>query len=139
MVPLKRCKLPESKKLDRGVNIRLADGSLSDQVCTAVQINVSTDLYHVTNNPFDLTFLVVDGPNNLIGRHAPASMWPVEFQAFKEATTANFVEKFPYEEYAVNFITKNRVGRGNFDRGAILSKRGKYKLSLNDPIVYESL
>ena len=74
--------MPESKKLDRGVSIRLADGSLADQECTVVQITVSTDLYHVTNNPFDLTFLVVDGPNNLVGRHALASMWPVEFKAF---------------------------------------------------------
>ena len=104
---LKGCKCPESKKLESGVGIRLADGSLADQECTVVQITVSTDLYHVTNNPFDLTFLVVDGPNNLVGRHALASMWPVEFKAFKDVTTANFVEKFPYEEYAVNCITEN--------------------------------
>ena len=30
--------------------------------------------------PLTLTFLVVDGPNNLVGRHALARMWPTEFQ-----------------------------------------------------------
>ena len=34
-------------------------------------------------------------------------MWPVEFQAFKEATTANFVKPFPYEEYDVKLSTEN--------------------------------
>ena len=86
--------MPKSKQLTRGVRIRLADGNLAGQECPVVQLTVSTDLYKLSNNPLDLTFLVVDGPNNLVGRHALARMWPSEFQRFKEATCENFIKPF---------------------------------------------
>ena len=78
-----------SKKLLRGVKIRLADGNLADQECPVVQLNVSTDLQKLTK-PLALTFLVVKGPNNLVGRHSLARLWPTEFKAFKDATCENF-------------------------------------------------
>ena len=89
--------MPRTKKLERGVRICLADGSLADQVCPVVQLDVSTDLDKLSNSPLSLTFLVVNGPNNLIGRHALALMWPTEFNRFKQATCANFVKPYIYD------------------------------------------
>ncbi|CAL4061377.1 unnamed protein product, partial [Meganyctiphanes norvegica] len=79
----------KSKRLSRGVKIRLADGSMADQECPVVQLNVSTDLYKFSK-PLALTFLVVKGPNNLVGRHSIARLWPTEFKAFKETTCKNY-------------------------------------------------
>ena len=78
----------KSKSLPRGVKIKLADGSIASQECPVVQINVSTDL-HDFKNSFPLTFLVVKGPNNLIGRHSLERLWPTEFLAFKNITGKN--------------------------------------------------
>ena len=50
---------------------------------------MSTDLEKFTK-PLALTFLVVKGPNNLVGRHSLARLWPAEFKAFKDATCENF-------------------------------------------------
>ena len=80
-----------SKKLSRGVKIRLADGSMADQECPVVQIKVSTDLRDFSN-PLALTFLVVKGPNNLVGRHSLERLWPAEFLAFKQVTCKNMCQ-----------------------------------------------
>ena len=81
----------KSKKLSRGVKIRLADGSMADQECPVVQIKVSTDLRDFSN-PLALTFLVVKGPNNLVGRHSLEHLWPAEFLAFKQVTCKNMCQ-----------------------------------------------
>ncbi|MCP4393655.1 MAG: retroviral-like aspartic protease, partial [Alphaproteobacteria bacterium] len=81
--------MENSKKLPRDVKIRLADGKMATQDCQVVQLNVSTDLHKFTK-PLALTFLVVRGPNNLIGRHSLARLWPTEFERFKQATCKNF-------------------------------------------------
>ena len=78
----------KSKSLPRGVKIKLADGSIASQECKVVQINVSRDLSNF-NESFPLTFLVVTGPNNLIGRHSLERLWPREFKAFKNVTGKN--------------------------------------------------
>ena len=75
--------------LPRTVKIKLADGNMASQNCPVVQLNVSTDLHKFTNN-LALTFLVVKGPNNLIGRHSLARLWPREFERFKQATCENY-------------------------------------------------
>ena len=36
------------------------------------------------------TFIVVSGPNNLIGRHSLARLWPEEFNKFKAVATSNY-------------------------------------------------
>ena len=77
-----------SKMLPRPVKIKLADGNMAGQQCPVVQINVSTDIFKFTNN-MPLTFLVVKGPNCLIGRHSLAKMWPTEFKMFKQSTCEN--------------------------------------------------
>ena len=46
-------------------------------------------MYKFQNN-LALTFLVVKGPNNLIGRHSLARLWPREFERFKQATCENY-------------------------------------------------
>ena len=79
----------KSKRLSRGVKIRLADGNLASQECPVIQLNVSTDLEKFSK-PLALTFLVVKGPNNLVGRHSLARLWPTEFKAFKETTCKNY-------------------------------------------------
>ena len=60
-----------TKRLPQPVKIKLADGKLAGQDCPVVQINVSTDIFKFKNN-MPLTFLVVKGPNCLIGRHSIA-------------------------------------------------------------------
>ena len=45
---------------------------------------------------------MVDGPNNLVGRHALARMWPAEFQRVKEATCENFIKPFNYDNIGTN-------------------------------------
>ena len=76
------------KQFNNKVKIRLADGSVSSQECPVVQLNVSTNLRHL-ENPIMLTFLVVNGPNNLVGRHSLARLWPSAFEQFKNSTTQN--------------------------------------------------
>ena len=78
----------KSKKLSRGVKIRLADGSMAEQECQVVQIFVSTELSKFTD-PKPLTFLVVNGPNNLVGRYSLELLFPAEFNAFKDVTCKN--------------------------------------------------
>ena len=62
-----------SKKLNKTIKIRLADGKLADQNCNVVQIHVSADL-DWSSTLVPLTFLVVKGPNSLIGRHSLARL-----------------------------------------------------------------
>ena len=85
---LKKQGKEKSKSLPKGVKIKLADGSIASQECKVIQINVSRDLTNFRDN-IPLTFLVVAGPNNLIGRHSLELLWPKEFQAFKNVTGRN--------------------------------------------------
>ena len=78
----------QSKQLNKRVKIRLADGSVAPQECPVVQLKVSTDLRHLVD-PIMLTFLVVKGPNNLLGRHSLARLWPEAFERFKNSTCEN--------------------------------------------------
>ena len=75
-----------SKVLPQGVKIKLADGSIAQQLCKVAQINVSRSMPEF-KNPIPLTFLVVSGPNNLLGRHSLERLWPREFNAFKNVTS----------------------------------------------------
>ena len=77
-----------TKRLPRPVKIKLADGNMADQECPVVQIGVSKDIFKFSDN-MPLTFLVVKGPNCLIGRHSLAKMWPTEFSMFKQSTCEN--------------------------------------------------
>ena len=88
------------------VQIRLADGSLAEQVCPVVQLEVSTDLDKLSNSPLSLTFLVVNGPNNLIGRIGLASLWLTEFDRFRQATCYNFVKPFNYDDPKYKVVIK---------------------------------
>ena len=100
----------KSKRLSQGVKIRLADGNLADQECPVVQLNVSTDL-HKFSKPLALTFLVVKGPNNLVGRHSLARLWPTEFKAFKETTCKNYgISK------SLNATSSNQINSTNVDK-----------------------
>jgi hypothetical protein len=80
--------MEKSKRTSRGVKITLADGTMAPQECPVVQLRVSTDLCGFTN-PLALTFLVVKGPNNLVGRHSIAKLWPTAFRDFKNNTCNN--------------------------------------------------
>ena len=59
----------KSKSLSRTVKIRLANGAMDPSDSKMVQINVSCDL-NKFETVYPLTFLVLEGPNNLIGRHS---------------------------------------------------------------------
>ena len=93
-----------SKKLDKTIKIRLADGKLANQNCKIVQIYVSTNLEN-SAKLLPLTFLVVKGPNNLIGRHSLARLWPKEFEQFKAVTTNN------YNNYNKGLASKNKKSK----------------------------
>ena len=91
--------LPRSKRLEKVVNISLADGSLVDQLCPVVELEVSDNLDSLSKSPHSLEFFVVkDCPNNLIGRTGLASLWPTEFDRFRQATCENFVREFNYND-----------------------------------------
>ena len=102
----------KSKRLSRGVKIRLADGNLADQECPVVQLNVSTDL-HKFSKPLALTFLVVKGSNNLVGRHSLACLWPTEFKAFKETTCKNYGISKSSNDTSSNQINSTNVDKNN--------------------------
>ena len=78
----------KSKSLPRGVHIKLADGSISSEYCKIVQKNVSRNLNDF-KNPIPLTFLVITGPNCLIGCHGLLMLYPRQLKAFKNATGQN--------------------------------------------------
>lgn len=96
----------KSKKLSRGVKIRLADGSMAEQECQVVQIFVSTELSKFTD-PKPLTFLVVNGPNNLVGRYSLELLFPTEFNAFKDATCQNMSENTNCDSIKPNCKSQN--------------------------------
>ena len=72
----------KSKSLPHTVKIRLTNGTMDPNECKVVQIHVSSDLKKF-ETVYPLTFLVLEGPNNLIGRHSLQRLWPKEFNAFK--------------------------------------------------------
>ena len=86
---LKARGMKPSKMLPSTVKIRLADGNVASQDCPVAQIHVSTDVNKFSNN-MPLSFLVVKGPNCLIGRHSLARLWPSEFARFREKTCKNY-------------------------------------------------
>ena len=64
------------------VRIILANGSLASQVCKIAQINVSRDINNF-NDIHSLYFVVLSGPNNLLGRHSLQCLWPKEYEKLK--------------------------------------------------------
>ena len=64
------------------VRIILANGSLASQVCEIAQINVSRDI-NKFNDVHSLYFVVLSGPNNLLGRHSLQCLWPKEYEKLK--------------------------------------------------------
>ena len=57
--------------------------------------------------PLALTFLVVKGPNNLVGRHSLARLWPTEFKAFKESTCKNYGTTKSFNVINSNFSSRS--------------------------------
>ena len=83
-----------AKRLENTIKIRLADGKLSSQNCHVVQLMLSTNLNkNAKLSPY--TFIVVKGPNNLIGRHTLARLWLEEFDKFKSVATSNYKLALP--------------------------------------------
>ena len=75
--------------MDKTIKIRLADGKLANQNCKVVQIHVSNNL-NKNAKLIPVTFIVVKGPNSLLGRHTLARLWPREFEQFKTVATNNY-------------------------------------------------
>ena len=76
--------------MPQSARIKLANGSLASQVCKVAQINVSRDI-HEFNEVSPLYFIVLSGPNNLLGRHSLKCLWPKEYEAFKNVCEPNVV------------------------------------------------
>merc|ERR1711954_522425 len=87
---LKARGMKPSRMLPSTVKIKLADGNVASQDCPVAQIKVSTDVNKFSNHNMALSFLVVKGPNCLIGRHNLARLWPSEFARFREKTCENY-------------------------------------------------
>ena len=103
------------KPFPQGVKIRLADGSLASQKCQVVQIRLSRNLRHFKDY-VTVTFLVVKGPNNLIGRFSIEKLWPHEFNALKHITGANVCKAqaqgtFTLPEYVSKNSNKKHVSK----------------------------
>ena len=62
------------------VAIKLADGSISAKSYGSIQLTVRA---HKTA-PVKITFFVLAGPNNLLGRYALEQLWPVEYKAVRD-------------------------------------------------------
>ena len=86
---LKKRGMPKSKMLDKTVQIKLADGKVASQDCPVAQIHVSTNIDKFSDS-MPLSFLIVKGPNCLIGRHSIARLWPSVLAAFRKKTCENF-------------------------------------------------
>ena len=76
--------------MPQSVKIRLANGSLASQVCKVAQINVSRDI-NKFNDVHSLYFVVLSGPNNLLGRHSLQCLWPKEYEKLKNVCGQNVV------------------------------------------------
>ena len=72
------------------VRITLPNGSLASQVCKVAQINVSRDINNF-NDVHSLYFVVLSGPNNLLGRHSLQCLWPKEYEKLKNVCGQNVV------------------------------------------------
>ena len=72
------------------VRITLANGALASQVCKVAQINVSRDINNF-NDVHSLYFVVLSGPNNLLGRHSLQCLWPKEYEKLKNVCGQNVV------------------------------------------------
>ena len=80
----------KSKILPQKVRITLANGALASQVCKVAQINVSRDINNF-NDIHSLYFVVLAGPNNLLGRHSLQCLWPKEYEKLKNVCGQNVV------------------------------------------------
>ena len=65
------------------VAIRLADGSQSDKCNGSIELCVQG--FETAKVP--ITFFVIDGPNNLLGRHAIEQLWPYQYKALRDVAT----------------------------------------------------
>ena len=71
------------------VVIRLADGTTSSKECTSASISVRRNLQGGRlSKPVELSFFVIDGPNNLLGRFALEKLWPEQYKALREITAS---------------------------------------------------
>ena len=72
------CQIP--KVVMEKVAMKLADGTISGKLCGSVRLSVQTG-----NNPsVELSFFVISGPNNLLGRFALESLWPRQYKALRD-------------------------------------------------------
>merc|ERR1739842_2550 len=105
---LLKCGKEKSKSLARGVKIKLADGSIAPQECKVIQVNVSKSLNEF-NEVYPLTFLVVSGPNNLIGRYSLERLWPEQFKALVTITSQNVKDtQTPVFDLTINKVKSNK-------------------------------
>ena len=82
-------KIPQIKQ--ENLAIRLADGSISGKRCGSLRVDVQATNSRVVK----LDFFVIQGPNNLLGRHALESMWPSQFNALREIAEVPNVSTAP--------------------------------------------
>ena len=62
------------------IAVKLADGSISSKSYGSILLTVRA---HETT-PVKITFFVLAGPNNLLGRYALEQLWPEEYKALRD-------------------------------------------------------
>ena len=72
-------KKPHLKIDPQEVTIRLADGSISTKSLGTVQLDVKRSARCPRLSR--ITFFILDGPNNLLGRYALQKLFPVQYHA----------------------------------------------------------
>ena len=71
------CQIP--KAVTENVAMKLADGTISKKSCGVIKLSVKA-----RNTPtVELSFFVVSGPNNLLGRFAIETLWPKQYKALR--------------------------------------------------------
>ena len=96
----------KSKKLSRKATLTLGDGSMAKQKCEVVRILVSNELSDFTD-PKLLTFFVIDGPNNLMGRYSLELLFPTAFAKFKDVICKNMSKNTNCDSTKLNCKAQN--------------------------------
>ena len=65
------------------VSIKLADGTKSRKPCGSITLKVEAS----NSSPVELSFFVLERPNNLLGRLALEQLWPVQYKALRDVAS----------------------------------------------------
>ena len=105
---------------------------MASQVCKVARIDVSRDI-HKFNEVYPLYFIVLSGPNNLLGRYSLKCLWPKEYEAFKNVCEPNVVSS--HSGSLTNQITNKVNPRKMSDENMLASNSVQFNVNSNDATI----